>query len=92
MTEYLSLADLAREVGVSLPTIRRWIADPEHPLPSHQICRQGNDRGRVLVLRSEFDAWVKAFPAATQRVANRPASSAMADRVAAAMRRMQALT
>lgn len=54
MTEYLSLRALAGYSGLSLSTIRRRMADPFNPIPTHRVGR------RVLVRRTEFDAWLDA--------------------------------
>jgi hypothetical protein len=62
--DYYDLTALARKTGVSPRTIRRWIDDPKHPLPTHHIRGSFRDRGRVLILRSEFEAWVRSFPPA----------------------------
>jgi len=79
MREYFDVESLAQEVGVSERTVRRWIDDAVNPLPSHAVRTGGRDRGRVLILRSEFDAWVKRFAPA------RATDTAMDERVAAAV-------
>lgn len=62
---YLDLARLARYSGLSLSTLRRYLHDPEHPLPHYDVRLSDKARGRVLVRKSEFHAWVRsAFPAA----------------------------
>lgn len=50
---YLRLADLVKYSTLSLRTINRYLADPVRPIPSHKI------GGRVLVLKSEFDRWLR---------------------------------
>lgn len=40
------------------------MADPDHPLPHHYVRAGGKDRGRVLVFKRDFDAWVATFPPA----------------------------
>jgi excisionase family DNA binding protein len=52
---YLSLIALAEYSGLSVRTLRGYLAHPMHPLPHY---RPG---GKVLVKRSEFDAWMAAF-------------------------------
>lgn len=50
---YLTLADLSRYSTLSARTIRRYLDDPTNPIPSHKI------GGRRVVLKSEFDQWVR---------------------------------
>jgi len=52
---YLSLRALATYSGLSVRTLRQYLADPAHPLPYHRV------GGKVLVRRSEFDAWMAAY-------------------------------
>src|SRR5262249_29976393 len=52
---YLSLRALATYSGLSVRTLRQYLADPAHPLPHHRV------GGKVLVRRSEFDAWMAAY-------------------------------
>jgi hypothetical protein len=47
---------------MSVRTLRRHIADPKNPLPTHHVTTAGKGRGLVLVSRREFDAWVERFP------------------------------
>lgn len=49
---FLSLADLCAYSGLSRATLERAMADVQDPLPSYTVTR------RVLVRRSEFDAWM----------------------------------
>jgi hypothetical protein len=58
---YLDLGELARYSGLSISSLRRYLRDPEHPLPHYQVRGAGNTRGRVLVSKREFDAWVCSF-------------------------------
>jgi excisionase family DNA binding protein len=51
---YLTIADLAEYSTLSDRTIRRHLTSPTRPIPHYTI------GGRVLVRRSEFDAWVAA--------------------------------
>ena len=57
------LRALAEYSGLSIRTLQRHIVDPDNPLPTHHVCVKGKGRGRVLVLKREFDAWVRRFPA-----------------------------
>ncbi len=52
---YLSLKTLAVYAGLSVRTLRGYLTHAAHPLPSYRI------GGRVLVKRSEFDAWAAPF-------------------------------
>lgn len=52
---YLSLRALARYASLSVRTLRGYITAKRNPLPCY---RPG---GKVLVRRSEFDAWMRAF-------------------------------
>lgn len=52
---YLGLRALARYSGLSVRTLRRYLHDPAQPLPHYRI------GGRVLVRRSDFDAWAARF-------------------------------
>ena len=51
---YLRLTELAHYTSLSVRTLKRFIADPVHPLPAHRF----TDRN-IVVKRSEFDAWVR---------------------------------
>jgi excisionase family DNA binding protein len=52
---YLSLRALSGYCGLSVRTLRDHLSDSAHPLPCYRV------GGKVLVRRSEFDAWVSAF-------------------------------
>jgi excisionase family DNA binding protein len=52
---YLSLRALARYASLSVRTLRGYLTAKRNPLPCY---RPG---GKVLVRRSEFDAWMRAF-------------------------------
>jgi hypothetical protein len=52
---YLPLAELATYSGLSTRTLRRFLHDPKRPLPHYQV------DGRIVVQRSEYDAWVRQF-------------------------------
>ena len=51
---YMPLATLSRYSGLSVRTLRTALRDPLHPLPHYRL----NAGGKVLVRRSEFDAWM----------------------------------
>ncbi len=53
---YLPLRALARYAGLSVRTLRSYLVHGSSPLPHYRI------GGRVLVRRSEFDAWAARFP------------------------------
>jgi excisionase family DNA binding protein len=60
---YLRLAELAEYASLSVRTLQRCIADPVHPLPAHRAL------GRtVLVLRSDFDRWLREHRATASSV------------------------
>jgi hypothetical protein len=50
---YLGLAALGRVCGMSIRTLRDRIHDAVTPLPAYRV-----GRGKLLVRRSEFDAWM----------------------------------
>jgi hypothetical protein len=52
---YLSLRALNGYSGLSVRKLREYLTHPSNPLPCY---RPG---GKVLVRRSEFDAWVAIF-------------------------------
>lgn len=56
------LSGLSRYSGLSVRTLRRHMDDPVHPLPTHHIRTSAKDRGRILIRKREFDAWVDRFP------------------------------
>lgn len=58
---YLPLKRLAEYSGLSVRTLRTYIAGGATPLPHYRI------GGRIVVRQSEFDAWASQF-----RVASRP--------------------
>ncbi len=51
---FLSLRALASYSGLSTRKLRDCLADPLHPLPHYRV------GGKILVRRSEFDAWMVA--------------------------------
>jgi hypothetical protein len=52
---YLPLKSLAQYSGLSVRTLRTCLARPSHPLPYFRI------GGKIVVKRSEYDAWVDRF-------------------------------
>jgi hypothetical protein len=55
---YLSLRALAAYAGLSVRRLRDYLVDPASPLPHYRV------GGKILVKRSEFDAWIRVFRAA----------------------------
>lgn len=53
--EWLGLRDLTYYAHVSERTIRSWIRSPVNPLPAVKVC------GKVLVRRSDFDAFLQRY-------------------------------
>jgi excisionase family DNA binding protein len=51
---FLPLPALSEYSGLSVRKLRDYLADPLHPLPHYRV------GGKVLVRRSEFDAWITA--------------------------------
>ena len=52
---YLSLRALSVYGGLSVRTLRGYLTHPARPLPHYRV------GGKVLVKRSEFDVWIRAF-------------------------------
>jgi hypothetical protein len=52
---YLSLRALAGYSGLSVRRLRALLDDPGHPLPCYRI------GGKILVRRSEYDAWAARY-------------------------------
>jgi excisionase family DNA binding protein len=52
---YFSLKTLAGYSGLSVRRLRDYLADRQHPLPYYRI------GGKILVRRSDFDAWAAQF-------------------------------
>jgi excisionase family DNA binding protein len=52
---YLPLKALAGYSGLSVRTLRGYLAHPSRPLPHYRV------GGKLLVKRSEFDAWMRTF-------------------------------
>jgi Helix-turn-helix domain len=52
---FLSLVALSEYSGLSVRKLRDHLSDPVHPLPHYRV------GGKVLVRRSEFDAWLAGY-------------------------------
>lgn len=52
---YLPLKALVAYSGLSLRTLRTYLVNRSHPLPCYRV------GGKILVRRSEFDAWAQQF-------------------------------
>ena len=52
---FRSLRTLASYSGVSVRKLRECLRDPAHPLPHYRV------GGKIVVRRSEFDAWMAAY-------------------------------
>ncbi len=52
---WLSLKGLAGYSGLSVRKLRDYLTRPLSPLPHYRV------DGKILVRRSEFDAWMQAF-------------------------------
>lgn len=59
---FFDLDGLASYSGLSVRSIRRYMKDPDNPLPNHHVRGSGKGHGRVLFYKREFDAWALAFP------------------------------
>lgn len=62
---YLSLRALATYACVSIRTLRGYLIRPAQPLPHFRM------RGKILVKRSEFDAWMDQFRVANDHAAEK---------------------
>lgn len=52
---FLSLRALATYSGLGARKLRDYLTDPLHPLPCYRV------GGKILVRRSEFDAWIARY-------------------------------
>jgi excisionase family DNA binding protein len=52
---YLPLVELSKYAGLSVRTLRGYLSDRTRPLPHYRV------GGKLLVKRSEFDAWMATF-------------------------------
>ena len=56
---YMGLSALAEYSGLSAKQLRGYINDPTNPLPAFQTDGGETGRGKLLVRRSEYDAWAE---------------------------------
>ncbi len=56
---YLGLSALSKYSGLSVKQLRGYIHDPANPLPAFQTDGGETGRGKLLVRRSEYDAWAE---------------------------------
>jgi excisionase family DNA binding protein len=52
---WLSLRAAATYTSLSIRTLRKWLTDPDCPLPYYPV------GGKILLRRSELDKWITAF-------------------------------
>lgn len=52
---FLSLRTLAAYSGLSVRKLRQHLEDSAHPMPCYRV------GGKILVRRSEFDAWIAVY-------------------------------
>ena len=76
---YFGIVELAEHTSLSEHTIRRHIAARRNPLPHYRVGR------RIIVRKSEFDAWVQSFGASG--VPAQPSEASIDTRVARALAR-----
>ena len=67
---YLPLKALAPYSGLSVRTLREYLADRTRPLPHYRV------GGKILVRQSDYDAWVAQFKVSIASVALSPAGIA----------------
>ncbi len=70
---YLPLRALARYAGLSVRTLRTYLVHGSSPLPHYRI------GGKVLVRRSEFDAWAARFRVTARPVVDDLVNEVLAD-------------
>ena len=70
---FLSLRALASYSCVSVRKLREYLEDSAHPLPHYRL------GGKILVRRSEFDAWMAAYRRVGQADVARIVDSVMRD-------------
>jgi hypothetical protein len=68
---WLSLEALSKYSGLSVRSLRAYLADPVRPLPHYRMkephvidTKAGKRRtvsGKILVRRSDFDGWMQTF-------------------------------
>ncbi len=57
---YLSLKALSAYAGIGVRTLREYLSRPFRPLPCYRVA-DGTTVGKILVRRSEFDAWMSQY-------------------------------
>ena len=70
---FLTLKALASYSGLSVRTLRNHLDNPAHPLACYRV------GGKLLVRRSEFDAWMAAYRQHGRTDVNRVVAEVMAD-------------
>src|SRR5262249_18508861 len=55
LDQFLPLRALAAYSGLSVRKLRQCLEDPAHPVPCYRV------GGKILVRRSEFDAWIAVY-------------------------------
>jgi excisionase family DNA binding protein len=70
---FLSLKALAAYSGLSVRKLRDCLDDPRHPLPHYRV------GGKILVRRSEFDAWIAAYRQVEDAAVDRIVAAVMAE-------------
>ncbi len=71
---YLSLRALSAYSGCSVRWLRDRLTDPSHPLPAYRL-----PGGKILVRRSEFDAWLAHYRRVGQADVERIVAEALRD-------------
>jgi len=62
MTGWFDLKRAAEYTSLSVRTLRRYIGDPQHPLPVRIV------GGKWLTHPSDLDRWIKSFPAGKEEI------------------------
>jgi excisionase family DNA binding protein len=70
---FLSLKALAAYSGLSVRKLRDCLDDPRHPLPHYRV------GGKILVRRSEFDAWIATYRRVGDTAVDRIVAAVMAE-------------
>ena len=58
---YMGLSALSKYSGLSVKQLRGYINDLINPLPAFQTDGGKTGRGKLLVKRSEYDAWAEKY-------------------------------
>lgn len=58
---WLTIEQLVDHLSMSEQTIRRYMADPDHPLPSRRPRSAGKARGLLRFSKRQVDAWMDSF-------------------------------